>query len=280
MTDLGYGAVTTTARVVAARACATVKTVHLPFPAITAQAAVDAIADAIGPNTRLALVDHIAATAALVLPIEAIAAACRARGVAIAVDGAHAPGSIPLDIAACGVDFYGANLHKWAHAPRSAGFLWAAPRYQALIHHPTVSWGRDGGFIKEFEWNGTVDATAALAAPEGIALLQEWGVDAVYDYMHELAWQAGQHLAQRWGTAVQQPESMIGSMITVPLPPSAGATEDDAVALRLALLVDDRIEIPVSAIDGQLWVRVSAQVYNDMNDVERLASAVARRTGR
>jgi isopenicillin-N epimerase len=279
VTDLGYGAVTTTAKVAAARAGATVRTVTLPFPTITPAVAVEAITAALGPRTRLLVVDHITATTALVLPIGEIAAACRARGVAVAVDGAHAPGSIPVDVAAYGVDFYGANLHKWAHAPRAVGFLWVDPRHQAAIHAPVVSWGRDGGLIKEFEWDGTVDPTAALAAPEGVQLLEEWGREAVFGYMHDLAWAAGQHLARRWGTRIEQPRAMVGAMIAVPLPSAAGATDDDAVALRLALLVEDRIEIPVNAVQGRLWVRVSAQVYNDMTDVERLAAAVARRCG-
>ena len=66
-------------------------------------------------------------------------------------------------------------------------------------------------------------------------------------------------------------------MVTVPLPERAGATTDDAVRLRLALLVDDRIEVPVHAWRGRLWARVSAQVYNDRADIVRLADAVARR---
>ena len=69
---------------------------------------------------------------------------------------------------------------------------------------------------------------------------------------------------------------MVGAMVTVPLPPSAGTTEADAERLRLALLVDDRIEVAMHAWRGRVWARVSAQIYNDRSDVERLADAVAR----
>jgi len=71
---------------------------------------------------------------------------------------------------------------------------------------------------------------------------------------------------------------MIGAMVTVPLPESAGSTPADATKLRLQLLVEDRIEVPVHAWRGRLWTRVSAQVYNERSDVERLAEAVKRRS--
>ena len=70
---------------------------------------------------------------------------------------------------------------------------------------------------------------------------------------------------------------MIGSMVTVPLPERSGTTPDDATRLRLSLLEDDRIEVQLHAWRGRLWTRVSAQVYNDLSDVERLADAVLRR---
>jgi isopenicillin-N epimerase len=95
--------------------------------------------------------------------------------------------------------------------------------------------------------------------------------------MHGLAWRAGEMLTDRWGTRVETPREMVGAMITVPLPERAGSTDEDAAALRLALLVEDRIEVPLHAWRGRLWTRLSAQVYNDEADVARLGDAVARR---
>ena len=126
------------------------------------------------------------------MPVAEIAAVCRARGIPVLVDGAHAPGSLAVDIPALGVDYYSANLHKWAHAPRACGILWAAADRQPKLRHPVVSWGSGKGFLREFEWHATGDPTAYLSAPEGIALLQEWGFEAVLGYMHGLAWEAAQ----------------------------------------------------------------------------------------
>jgi len=278
ITDFGYGAVALTAGAMCERSGATLRTVHLEYPVRDPGDIVAAIAGALTPHTKLVVLDHVTAQTALVLPVAAVAAECRARHVPVLVDGAHVPGSRPLDIHSLQVDWYAANLHKWAHAPRGCGILWAAPERQSTLHHPIVSWGRSRGFRHEFEHTATSDPTSYLAAPEGLALLREWDFAACVKYMHGLAWDAAGMLAERWQTKFEIPREMVGSMATVPLPPQAGATDADALRLRLALLVEDRIEVQLHAWRNRLWVRVSAQVYNDRSDIARLAEAVARRS--
>jgi isopenicillin-N epimerase len=92
--------------------------------------------------------------------------------------------------------------------------------------------------------------------------------------MHGLAWEAANVLTTCWETTIETPREMIGALVTVPLPERAGTTADDAKRLRLSLLVDDRIEVHLHAWRGRQWARVSAQVYNDRADIERLAHAV------
>jgi isopenicillin-N epimerase len=279
ISDLAYGAVKLAADAVTRERRATLRTIEMPYPIRSRDAVVQAFASALTPRTRLVIVDHITAQTALVMPVAEIAAICRARGIPVLVDGAHAPGSLAVDIPALGVDYYSANLHKWAHSPRACGILWATPERQPTLRHPIVSWGSGKGFLYEFEWSGTNDPTSYLAAPEGIALLQEWGFEAVLGYMHGLAWEAAGLLTTRWRTTLETPREMVGALATVPLPERAGTTTDEAERLRLSLLVDDRIEVPLHASYGRLWARVSAQVYNDRSDVERLADAVMRQIG-
>lgn len=274
--DHAYGGIVRAAGHIAGERGAALRTVEMPWPPAP-EAILDRIVAALGPRTRIAVIDHITAESALILPLADIAAACRDRGVPVLADGAHAPGAIPLSIEALGVDWYVGSLHKWAWAPRSSAFLWARPARQHGLHPPVVSWGLGEGFTAEFDWPGTRDPTAHLAAPAGIAYLRELGVRAVQDYNHGLAWQAGIALAERWNTGLAQTEGQIGTMVTVPVPPSLGATADDAADLRDALLFDERIEVQVHVHRGQLAVRVSAQVYNDEEDIARLAAAVARR---
>jgi isopenicillin-N epimerase len=277
ITDLAYGAITLTAAAVCARQGATLRTAQIDYPVVDAKGVIDPILRTLSPKTKLVVIDHVTVQTALVLPVAAIAAACHAHGVPVLVDGAHAPGSRPLDIAALGVDWYAANLHKWAHAPRGCGILWAAPERQENLHPPVVSWGRGRGFRHEFEHTATTDPTGYLAAPEGLSLLREWDFGACVRYMHDLAWEAAAVLSARWGMAFEIPREFVGAMVTVPLPSGLGRTAEDADRLRLALLVDDGIEVQLHAWRSRLWARVSAQIYNDRSDIERLGDAVARR---
>ena len=277
VTDFAYGGTALTAKAVALERGATVRTVVLPHPVRDPGDVVDAVVRTLTPKTRLLVVDHVTAQTALVFPVATLAAKAHELGIPVLVDGAHGPGSVALDIPALGVDWYAGNLHKWAHAPRSCGILWAAPERQASLRHPIASWGSGGGFRQEFERVATSDPTNFLAAPEGLDLLTEWGFEAVLAYMHDLAWEAAGILTDRWGTEFEAPRSMIGAMVTVPLPEGAGSTDEDAARLRLALLLEDRIEVQLHAWRGRLWTRVSAQVYNERSDVTALADAVRRR---
>ena len=141
--------------------------------AIRRAACVDAIERALTPRTRLAMLDHISSQTALILPVAAMTARCRARGVPVLVDGAHAPGAIALDVEALGADWYVGNLHKWAFAPRACGLLWVAPARRAALHPPVISWGLDVGLAQEFDWTGTRDPSAMLSAPAGIAFMRD-----------------------------------------------------------------------------------------------------------
>jgi isopenicillin-N epimerase len=277
VTDHAYGAIAYTARYVARERGARVATATLPNPVRDAAGVVEAIGAVLTPRTRVVVVDHVAAESALILPVASIAARCRAAGALVLVDGAHAPGAIAVDIPALGVDWYVANLHKWAWAPRSCGIVWAAPARQPALHPTVISWGLDQGFTTEFDWVGTRDPSCWLAAPEAIEFMKELGVETVRGYNHALARRAGAMLAAKWETEVESPDAMFGSMLSLPLPARFGSTKEDAARLRDRLLFEDRIEIQLVSFLGRLRVRVSAQIYNDESDVERLAEAVARR---
>ncbi len=272
--DTAYGGVLHAAQYAARSRSATVRIVEFPKSVRGPGDIVKAIDAAIGPKTRIAIIDHITTGTALVLPVAEIAARCRKRGVAILVDGAHAPGAIHVDIPSLGVDWYTGNLHKWAWSPRSSGVLWVDPARQASLHPAVISWGLDQGITHEFDWPGTRDPTPHLAAPAGLAFMRELGVERVQHYNHELAWNAGCELARQWESKPMGPEDMTGAMITVPLPPHFGSTADDAAALRDVLLFEHQIEVHAGALNNQVCVRISAQIYNEMSDVGRLVNAL------
>lgn len=280
ISNLAYGAVANTAAFVARERGARVLRLELPFPMADPGQYLEALEKALTPHTKIAILDHITSETALVLPLAEMAALCRAKGVLVLADGAHAPGQIPLDLPRLGVEWYVGNLHKWAMAPRGCGILWAAPERQRDLHPPVISWGLDQGFTREFDWVGTQDPSAYLAAPEGIRFMEELGLEAMRAYNHALAWDAAQALTERWGMQLETPEAMIGSMVTLPLPGQLGSGPEDTVQLKDWLLFERGIEVPIAAIGGRLWARVSVQVYNDAEDLERFAGAVETWMGR
>jgi isopenicillin-N epimerase len=275
VSDLGYGGVTNAAIYAARRVGAVVKTAVIPRPITNGAMVADAFEAAVTDDTRLAIVDHVAAQTALLLPVADIVRRLRAKGVVVMVDGAHVPGAIPLDIESIGADYYVANLHKWMWTPISSGILWAAPARQTGLRSPVASWGFDGSFHEDFDTPGTRDSATHLAAPAAIDFMQSLGVEAVQAYNHRLAWDAAQYLTTTWQTRFDAPESMVPTMVTVPLPDALGSTQAEALGVRDRLLFDHQIEAPVHASGDRLWIRVSAQIYNDMSDIERLGATIA-----
>jgi isopenicillin-N epimerase len=226
---------------------------------------------------RVVIVDHLTSLTALVLPLAEIAAACHQRGVLVLADGAHAPGALELDIDALGVDWYIANLHKWCWTPRSSGFVWVSDQWREYLRPTVTSSGLDHGLAAEFDLPGTRDPTPFLVAPTAIDLLNQWGGRAVLAHNHDLAWSSAHRLADVWGTTFDTPEAMIGPMASVALPPQFAVTAEHAAVLQRSLLVDDHIEVPIALIDGQLRLRISAQLYNEALDYDLLAGAITRR---
>ena len=106
-------------------------------------------------------------------------------------------------------------------------------------------------------------------------MMSELGFEEIRRYNHDLAWGAARMLSERWGTSLPMDEAMVGAMATLPLPERCGSTKEDAARLRDALLFEDRIEVQLHSWSDRLWVRVSAQIYNEMADYERLAAAIA-----
>lgn len=268
--DHGYNAVRNAVRFVARQAGARMTEAAVPFPAYADDAMVAAVAAALTPRTRLAVIDHITSGSALVLPVARIAAACHAAGVPVLVDGAHAPGQIDLDVPALGVDYYTGNCHKWLCAPKGAAFLWVAPQQQAGLHPTTISHGLDKGFLTEFDWTGTRDPTAALAVPASLDVHAMLGGADMRARNRALAREASALIAGRLNTDYVDTGSAMG-LVRLPLP----ATEARSLALRDALLAAGT-DAPTHVVGGALWLRLSAFAYNEIEDYARLADIVAR----
>ncbi|WP_396269998.1 aminotransferase class V-fold PLP-dependent enzyme [Ideonella sp.] len=285
-TNLEYGACDATWLRVCAQQGAHYRQVELPLPLRPEQVVASLVA-AMGPRTRLVYLSHITSTTALILPVAEVCAAARARGIPVFVDGAHAPGQIPLDLSALGADFYVGNCHKWQCAPKGSAFLHARPEHQPLLDATVTSWGyaADSGghsgfdaylgrslFERRMQWQGTRDISAWLTVPAALAFQARHDWHQVRQRSHALAAQAQQALCQRFGLAPISGDEAWAQMVAIPVPPQ------DPEALRQRLWVESRIEVPITQHGGQTFVRVSAQAYTSEADIERLLAAPALRS--
>lgn len=267
----GYQAVKNAARHVAERAGARVVEAVVPFPRPQPGAIVAGIAAALTPQTRIAVIDHITSPSALVLPIAEIVDLCHSANVPVLVDGAHAPGQIPLDLRAIGADWYVGNCHKWLCAAKGCGFLWAAPERQADLHPVTISHGYGKGFLAEFDWTGTADRSAFLSVEPAIDFCNRLGGPALMARNTGLAAEAASLLCRRFESEPGAEDTMAAAMRVVRLPVAGEATPERAAELRQRLL-ERRADAPLSAIGGGIWLRISAHAYNEIGDYERLAA--------
>lgn len=274
-TDHVYGAVRQVLRHLEASAGVTVVEAALPWPVRDEQAILDAVNAALGPRTRLLVIDHIASRSALVLPVAKLVALAKAQGIPVLIDGAHAPGQVALDVPALGADWVVGNCHKWLFAPKGAAFLWAHAGRQAELHPPVISHGYGEGFLAEFDWVGTRDASAWLAVPAALDFLEALGATRVRERNHALVTAMAETLASAWRTEVGAGRDFFGAMAAVRMPPGLPATWEAGRALRKRLWDVHRVEVPVMPVGDALWARLSAQIFNVPDDYARLARAVA-----
>jgi isopenicillin-N epimerase len=267
-----YNAVNNTLRYHADRAGARIVTVPVPVPFTDPEPLFAALAAAIGPHTRLACFDHISSAGAVVFPVREMAAICRARGVPVAIDGAHAPGQIVLDVPSLGVDYYVANLHKWAFAARGTAVIWCAPERQAGLHPVAISHSLGQGFTAEFDFSGTRDNSAWLAVPEALDYLDALGSEAVRAYNDALSREAAELWREAWNSEIAAAPQFRAAMASVRLPGVGAADRTAARRIARHLRETHGISAGVMVIDGGVWLRVSAQIYNALSDYEPLAA--------
>lgn len=292
VTDQEYNACRNALDYVAGKSGARAVPVPVPFPLASPEQVVEAVLSRVSDRTRLCLIDHVTSQTALVFPVERIVQELARRGVDTLVDGAHAAGMVPLSLRRLGAAYYTGNCHKWLCAPKGAALLHVRrDRQQALV--PTVvshGWNAPRAdrsrFRLLFDWTGTEDPTPYLCVPAALRFLSSLlpgGMAALRERNRALCLHGRRLLCAALRIPAPCPEEMIGSMASVPLPPSPPdlppRSPFDLDPLQDALLETHGIEVPVipwpaSASPGRL-LRISAQIYNREEDYERLARALA-----
>lgn len=281
-TDHEYGACDAAWEWVCRRSGARVVRVPIPLPFEPAELP-DRLLGAVTDHTRVVYLSHITSTTALVFPVTAVCRWARERGILSLVDGAHAPGHLPLDLEALGADFYTGNCHKWMCAPKGAGFLHARAEHHAMLDAPVVSWGYcadvagyagfdayTGSTLLErrLQWQGTRDLSAFLAVPAAIDFLRRHDWTAAAARGHALAAAAGARIAELVGLPPICRDTDFGQMVAAELP------RRDPEALRAELFERFRIEVPLTTHAGRVLVRPSFAMYSDAADSDALLTAL------
>ncbi len=289
-TDHAYNACKNALLYVAERHRAKVVVAKVPFPISSPEEITEAVVARVTPKTKLALIDHVTSPTALIFPVAEITRALQARGVAVLIDGAHAPGMVALDFEALAPDYYTGNCHKWLCAPKGAAFLYARRDRQKGLRPLSISHGANSSrtdrtrFRLEFDWAGTDDPSAFLSVKAAIDFLSRQmpgGLAAVRTHNHALAVKARTILCETLDVKPPCPEMMLGSMATVPIADGNGAPPIGPVgldALQARLHDEFGIEVPVFAWPAppRRLLRVSAQLYNHEGQYRKLAETLRR----
>ena len=217
-------------------------------------------------RTRILVMSHVTSPTALLLPVVEVCARAREAGVLSVVDGAHAPGHVPLDLARLGADFYAGNCHKWLCAPKGSGFLYARPDRQELLDPLVVGWGyQESKFALRHGLQDTRDPSAYLAVPAAIEFVREHGRAAE---CRALLREGSRRLVADGFElyAADQPLQM--ACFRLP--------ECDPEEVGRRLLEEFRIEAPVRDWNEERLIRVSIGPYNTATDLSALADALRR----
>jgi isopenicillin-N epimerase len=289
-TSLDYNASRNVLLEAAGKSGAAVVVADVPFPLASPEAAVAAVLDRVTDRTRLVMLDHVTSNTGLVLPVGRIVAELNRRGIESLIDGAHAPGMLDLDVAALGATYYTGNLHKWVCAPKGAAFLSVRRDRQEALQPAIISHGNTprrpdhSEFQDRFDWPGTFDPTAWLASAEAIRWmgnLLPGGWPELRRRNREAVVSARRRLCEVLEVEAPCPESLLGSLATLPLParfqPRSGKV--GKVDEEQAWLFDRfGIEVPLVRLGepATRWFRIAAQIYNSAAEFEFLGQALRK----
>jgi len=273
-TDHEYGSLNRSWELVCDRTGADYIRRPIPLPITSTEEVVNAVWSGVTDRTRVLFFSHITSPTALTLPVFELVQKARDAGVITVIDGAHAAGQIPLDLAALGADFYSANCHKWMMAPKGAGFLHARREMHDKLD-PLVGGKagelKDGSrLVAEHQYQGTRDSSAFITIPETIRFMEQHNWPLVRERCHQLARYAREQVEQLTGLPPVIPDSpkWFSQMALLPIPACDGGL------LKRRLLAEYGCELPITGHDDQQFLRVSVQGYNSQKDIDTLVEGL------
>lgn len=258
---------------------------QVDFPLESDEALLTALEEQLRPETSLVILDAVPSNAPFVLPLEEAIALCRelAPDATVVVDAAHGLFGLPLKLREVKADAVLTNCHKWFCGPKGTAVLHVPEKTKEWLEPLVVSHGFGADFVSGFYWSGLTDYSSWLALDAPLAFWHAAGREPARIYCQYMALDAAEQLSGAWGTELGIPPELLGPMalVEVPAMPQLGEgpfAYEHAEALQNALYRRG-IEVPIKALSGRLYVRVSAHIYNCAEDYEVLAQAVLELAG-
>jgi isopenicillin-N epimerase len=273
-TDQEYGAVNHAWEYAAARQGLSITRVAIPTMPESPRQIVEAIEKGITRRTRVMYFSHITSSTGLVLPVKEICAMAAASGILTAIDGAHAPGMLTLDIMDIGCDFYAGNCHKWLCAPKGTAFIAAHPRSWDRLEPFLVGWGwakdRQETWKGNFENPGIHNTAIPNAVGDAVDFQLSIGKDLIEARGRHLADYGKDLFSRTPGITLLTPRhpALCGSLAAYTLPPLAAPARLTG-ALRSRGLI-----VPAGADEKGGRMRISTHIYNSEAELDLLAEAL------
>jgi isopenicillin-N epimerase len=277
-TNLEYGACDRTWKYYCDKVGAIYKQQPITLPLTTKEFLVDEFFKGVTQKTKLIFISHITSSTGLRLPIEEICKKAKEMGILTFVDGAHAPGQIPVDLSAIGVDIYTGACHKWMMTPKGSSFFYVRKELQHLFDPLVVSWGYNSAFPSHSQFldyhqtQGTRDYSAFCTIPTAIEFMEQHNWPTVAATCRKMT----QDNAQRFCNLVDaQPIAPISAdflvqLFSIPIKVKGISPE----ALHDVFFDKYKIEVPVMRHGNDVYLRYSIQAFNTQEDLDALYEAV------
>ena len=275
-TDLEYGACDKTWSYYCKKAGATYVRQHISLPVKSKEQFVEEFFKGLSPKTKLVFLSHITSTTALRLPVEEICTIAKQKGIITFVDGAHAPGQIPVNLQTLGADIYTGACHKWMMTPKGSSFLYVRKELQHSIDPLIISWGYNtlfpsgSQFLDYHQMNGTRDYSAFLTIPAAIEFMREHNWEKVAADCRKLVQENTAAFCKLLDT---EPLAPVNDNFILQLV-SAEIKTSEPEKLHDHFFEKYKIQIPVMRHGDKVYLRYSINAFNSQQDLDKLFAAI------
>ncbi|MDQ3231587.1 MAG: aminotransferase class V-fold PLP-dependent enzyme [Pseudobdellovibrionaceae bacterium] len=253
----------------------------ISLPVQSAADLVEALKASYTPKVKLVVIDHVTSPAGIVFPVQEIAAFFKQRGCIVIIDGAQAPGQVPVDLSSLPVDFYFGNCHKWLSSLRTAAFLYTAEEWSTRMRGLITARSSDfperrrSRLQQDTDCPGAYDPTPILCLPkalETLSCIYAGGIRQLMRENHEGLLRGLDILIRQLNLSPLVSPEMVGSMISLRL--------HDRFELRAEELQKKLFDAGVSALvfasgmDGEVNIRFCHQAYISPEDYQKAADVL------